>query len=54
MDRSERFAQRPGQVIVGVDQRHLLEEGARPRERSVLGDEGRGVGGDSKNHRDGH
>ena len=33
----ERLAQRPGQVIVAVDQRHLLEERARPRERSVLG-----------------
>ena len=50
----ERLAQRPGQVVVAVDQRHFLEEGARPRERSVLGDERRGGGGHSKNHRDEH
>ena len=50
----ERLAQRPGQVVVGVDQRHLLEERARPREGSVLGDERRGGDGERESHGDGH
>ena len=50
----ELLAQRHGQVIVAVDQRRVLEKGARPHERGVLGDERRSAGGDGERKGDGH